>query len=886
MKYDCVNRFISAKFRILGFCVGRHPLLFIFVPTIFVCLLSIGFTRLVLTNDTEYLLCPTNGRSIDDRRVAETLFPPDENNFDIIKMMRFGRMGMILMEAKDGGSMLREDYIREIRDIDNVIQNITVVSHNETYIYKDLCLKSDNKCIDNFVLSVVGKIHDLKAKKIHMSFPYDTTVESNKISFPVINFGGVTTDKKNHIIEAKAIRLMYLLKYTSDRWNKISLKWENEFLKTVSDLQSERFNFYKFVGSTFDSEFHKNTEMILPLIFFVAPLMAAFAVVTSMTMDWVTSKPWIGVAGCVCPTVAVIGAFGLLLLCGAEYIDLNISIPFLLLGIGLDDSFVLLAAWRRTDPNDRVEKRISDAYSEAAISITITSLTNVVSFSIGMTTPYKVVQIYSLYASISVLFDYIFQVTLFGGILALSGFREKNKLHSLFCIGVNPMKTYKNALHRFLHVGLIKETTNLEQSNIFLKVYRDFIGKALTFPAVKIITIMAFVTYLSGGIYCLRFLKQGFDYRNAISINSYGYDFITKHYEYFVQYPHGVQIIINKTLDYSDPQVQKDVLGIVDKFANAPHMAGTSLEDSWLKFYLASLNDTKFWFSYRGYDMNKSEDFIKGFINVFLKLPYYRRYRNDVVFNKNMTQIVATRFLVATKDINDFDLERQMLSKLWEIAESCKYPVHVHNYWFVILNQHIKIKESSIQAILIASLTVTVIFFFFIPHVICTICVALSIASILIGVIGYMSLLGVQLDTVAMLILIMATGLSVDYAAHISTAYVISKNKTPNEKIIRSLEVAGHPIFQGCITSVVAVAIFGLAPSQAFVILFKIISLTMIFAFLHGIFFLPVMLNAFDTIVLFFYEKFSRSKETENNIGNKDINVSLMNEINSTETEN
>ncbi|XP_023235014.1 patched domain-containing protein 3-like [Centruroides sculpturatus] len=881
MKYDYINRFISAKFRILGLYVGRHPFIFIIVPLIIASILSLGLKKYHLVYDTEYLYCPRSGRAIRDREVAETLFPPDENNFDIMKMMRFGRMGMLLMEAKDGGSLLRENILKEIKNIDKIIQNITVNYHNKTYQFEQLCLRSANrKCVENYVLSLSGKMEDIKNNKFRMKFPFEVKKESNKLLLSVVNFGGVTTDENDYILESKAIRLTYLLKYTTKEWNEISLEWESKFLETVSRLKSKRLNFYKFIGGTFDNEFHKATEMVLPFVLFVAPLMAAFAVITSMTKDWVTSKPWIGIAGCICPIIAGMAAFGLLLFCGAEYIDLNISIIFLLLGIGLDDSFVLLAAWRRTDSNDSVEKRISDAYSEAATSITITSLTNFISFTVGMTTPYKVIQIFSVYAALSILFDYLVQVTLFGGILALSGFREQNKLHSLFCIGVNPTKHYisENALHRFLHVGLIKESADLEDSNIFLKIYKDFIGKALTQPSVKLMVILFFIIYISGAIYCLGILKQGFDYRIAVPKNSYSFDFITKHYQYFVQYPHGIQVIINQTLDYSDPQVQKDVTEIVRKFSTAPYMAGQDMVDSWLKLYLLSLNDTKLWLSYRGYDMTKSEDFLKGFVDVFLKIPYYRRYRNDVVFNKNMTQIIASRYLVASKDINDFDLERQMLTKLWELADSCKYPVYVHNYWFAILNQHINIKESSVQAILIAALTVTVMFFLFVPHLLCAVCVALTIASVLIGVIGYMSLLGINLDTVSMLILIMATGLSVDYAAHISYAYITAKQKNPNEKTKRALEVAGHPIFQGCITSIVAVAILGLGPSYSFIIVFKIVTLQMVFAFLHGIFLLPVLLNVLESFILCLTRKFPEEEEehSECDVENKEAINFLM----------
>lgn len=849
--------------------------------------LSLGFIRIVLTKDSEYLYCPVNGRARYERKVAESLFPPDKNDFDITRMMRFGRIGLLLMEAKDGGSILREEIIEEIRNLNEIIENISIIYENRTLKYKDICMRTYNgKCVENMVLSLAGKVEDIKNKKFPIRFPFEITESSNIPVFSIVNFGGVTTDENNIIEDAKAIRLMYLMRYDSEELNEISLKWEEEFLETVSRVNSPYLNLYKFVGSTFDTEFHRMIELILPYIIMAVPLMLTFAVITSMTKDWVTSKPWIGVSGCLSPALGGFGAFGFLLLCGAEYIDLSLSIFFLLIGIGLDDSFVLLAAWRRTYNKDTVEKRISDAYSEAAVSITLTSVTNFLSFCIGMTTPYRVVQIYSLYACTSIIFAYFLQITFFGGILALSGFREKNNMHSLLCIGVNMKKTYSRKIYQVLKVGLVNKDSTFNSSDVFIKFYRDIIGEILIKPQVKFLVAILFVVYISGAIFSLRYLKQGFDYRNGFPYSSYAVNFTTKHYQYFVEYPHGVQIIINKTLDYSDPEVQKDVTEIINKFANAPNMAGENIVDSWLKYYINSLNNSNLWLSYRGYDMTKSEDFIEGLRNIFLKFPNSHRFKKDIIFNENHTQIVASRFLVASKYINDSSMERELLIRLWNIADSCKYPVFVHNYWFLILNQHINIEESSIQTLCIASVMVTMMFLIFLPDAVCASCIAVTIASIQIGIIGYMSLWSVNLDTISMLILIMSTGLSIDYAAHISYAYITSKEKDPNEKIKKSLEAAGHPIFQGCVSTVLGVAVLACGPSYSFVIFFKIISLAMFFSFLHGIFLLPVFLNIWESFSLYMCKrKSSENDNAKSDIEHKEIKTLIINGLNIDEKE-
>lgn len=68
-------------------------------------------------------------------------------------------------------------------------------------------------------------------------------------------------------------------------------------------------------------------------------------------------------------------------------------------GIGIDDTFVMLAAWRRTPVTMSVPERMGHTMSDAAVSITITSVTDMVSLWIGMLSPFPSIQIFCLYSS-------------------------------------------------------------------------------------------------------------------------------------------------------------------------------------------------------------------------------------------------------------------------------------------------------------------------------------------------------------------------------------------------------------------------------------------------------------------------------------------------------
>lgn len=72
--------------------------------------------------------------------------------------------------------------------------------------------------------------------------------------------------------------------------------------------------------------------------------------------------------------------------------------------------------------------------------------------------------------------------------------------------------------------------------------------------------------------------------------------------------------------------------------------------------------------------------------------------------------------------------------------------------------------------------------------------------SINVGVFGYMTLWGVNLDAISMISIIMSIGFAVDLSGHIVYAFVTSHGDT-NQRVIGALQALGWPIFQVCASS-------------------------------------------------------------------------------------
>lgn len=222
------------------------------------------------------------------------------------------------------------------------------------------------------------------------------------------------------------------------------------------------------------------------------------------------------------------------------------------------------------------------------------------------------------------------------------------------------------------------------------------------------------------------------------------------------------------------------------------------------------------------------------------------------------------RFLIQAVNISGTEHEKEMVRALRKICRESPLNASVFHPYFVFFDQvkvyiHIYflppvinvllqfelVRPVSIQNMILGAMTMMVVSFIFIPNVLCSIWVAFSIISIEAGVVGYMALWNVNLDSISMINLIMCIGFSVDFTAHICYAYMSSKAKRPDERVKECLYALGLPIFQGSISTILGMLALLLADNYIFSVFFKMVFLVVFFGAVHGMFLLPVLLSLF-----------------------------------------
>ncbi|EJW77639.1 hypothetical protein WUBG_11452, partial [Wuchereria bancrofti] len=175
-------------------------------------------------------------------------------------------------------------------------------------------------------------------------------------------------------------------------------------------------------------------------------IMCIFSTVTTIVSSVLVSQfhylqVVTAILACVSPLLACSTALGFLLWGGLRFGSILCVTPLLVLAIGVDDAFLMMNHWQQTYQQkmvtkelskERISKRMCNMLQEVGPSITITTLTNVLAFGVGMLSPIPEIQIFCIGNATAMIVDFIYQITLFAAIMVVVGRCELQAEKSMY----------------------------------------------------------------------------------------------------------------------------------------------------------------------------------------------------------------------------------------------------------------------------------------------------------------------------------------------------------------------------------------------------------------------------------------------------------------------
>ncbi|TKR58413.1 hypothetical protein L596_029861 [Steinernema carpocapsae] len=842
----------------VGQTIASRPFLFLLIPLLF-SMLSYGVIYLKFAQKLQDGFTTTDAPSHYEEQIAVQF----KNN-----SWTFTQRFVVLLRAKDEGSMLRRSHVTRAHQLHRFLRdNFTVtVDDGSSYTHGQLCghYCDINKAFDMIDESqgileseylTSGKVRD----DIIIDHP-KSTYEGYRYSVALHLFGVTkrwnTTQETsdlgqlgNRLEHVTMVMLMFYAEAPDANITNILATWESEIYEWVRHGSPEYPEFYVDVlgDKILGKEMVRGGLSLLPhllmglfstIIFVLASVLLSS--VHSATVPF-TGKLLIVFGIVVSPLLAVFTTFGVMGFFHIEIYPIQMVIPFLILAIGVDDAFLMVHAWNRLSSeyshlslDDRracIPEIMGKVLEEVGPSITITSLTNAIAFGVGTTVSTPAIQLFCMAATIAMIVDFVYELTLFGCILVFSARLER--LPS--CDTANTRVTCQGERNDF-HEKKVQFFTTL------LKKYCHVLTKNSMRILVSLLTFVFFCVSLWG---TLR-IRTHINSQKIIPSDSLLLRTDSLFEKYQWKEYEALQVFVNNPPDIRDTQAMGELKNMIHEFETLPQAIGPDATVFWLQDYEQYLTRLNGLTAFMGVDFGSSYDAIPDFLDL---LPFWK---NTFKWHKNEDDsITVTQYFFITGYCNSTSwLQRAELMVKWrEVATHWeRFNVTIYSENSPVFEGIFGLKNTTIQTAAITLVCMLVVCVVFVPSVAGVLSAGFAIASISLGVFGFLSWWGLDLDPVTMSAIVMSIGFSVDYTAHVSYHYHRAKQllpkDTPKEELLYyTLEAIAWPMLQAALSTLCCFIPVSFHPDYTPGVFVKTITLVVAWGVLHGLLILPVVLT-------------------------------------------
>ena len=187
--------------------------------------------------------------------------------------------------------------------------------------------------------------------------------------------------------------IIWLLKPTTDdeiydaQWAYME-EFQNYFADTSDSFKTDYNLTVSYLTSrSVEDEMSRVFLTDAPIYVAAIIVMVIYLSLTLGKLDKIRARPWLAVSTVFVMILALIMGYGLGLACGFAFNNLVLLVPYILLGVGVDDQIIIVESVERTPyPNGdktRGAERLQQALKHSGLSITLTSFCSVMAFAIG-----------------------------------------------------------------------------------------------------------------------------------------------------------------------------------------------------------------------------------------------------------------------------------------------------------------------------------------------------------------------------------------------------------------------------------------------------------------------------------------------------------------------
>ncbi|XP_051139854.1 uncharacterized protein LOC127257464 [Andrographis paniculata] len=915
VQLSIVQGYMSKFYRRYGTWVARNPILVLCSSVAIVLVLCLGLIRFQVETRPEKLWVGPGSRAAKEKEFFDSHLAP------------FYRIEQLIIATipdtvkGEAPSIVTDSNIKLLFDVQKKVDAIRGNFSGSMVSLSDICMKPLGKDCATQSLLQYFKMDPQNYETfggldhVQYCFQHYTSADTCASAFkapldPSTALGGFSGSNYS---QATAFIITYPVNNEIDKQGngtKRAVAWEKAFIQLAKDellpmVQSRNLTLAFSAESSIEEELKR--ESTADAITIVISYLVMFAYISLTLGDtprfpscYISSKVLLGLSGVVLVMLSVLGSVGFFSAIGVKSTLIIMEvIPFLVLAVGVDNMCILVHAVKRQLVELPIEGRISNALVEVGPSITLASLSEVLAFAVGSFIPMPACRVFSMFAALAVLLDFLLQVTAFVALIVFDFLRaEDNRVDCIPCVKLSDSNADTET------------GTQHQKPGLLVRYMRDFHAPVLNIWAVKLIVVCAFGAFTLASIALCTRIEPGLEQQIVLPRNSYLQGYFKNISEYLRIGPPLYFVVQNYNYSSESPQTNQlcsisrcDSNSLLNEIARASLVPDSSYiakpAASWLDDFLVWLSPEAFGCCrkftngtycppddqppccssnggtcglstvckdcttcYLHSDLQNgrpstaqfrdklpwflsalpSADCAKGGNGAYTGSVELQGYEDGMI-RASSFRTYHTPLNKQVDYVNSMQAARDFSSKM---SESLKIDVFPYAVFYMFFEQYLNIWKTAlinlaiaIGAVFLVCLVITCSFW-------TSAIILLVLVMIVVDLLGVMSMLHIQLNALSVVNLVMSVGIAVEFCVHITHAFLVA-NGDRNHRMKEALTTMGASVFSGItLTKLVGVLVLCFSRTEVFVVYyFKMYLSLVLLGFLHGLVFLPVILSMF-----------------------------------------
>ena len=386
-------RLLERFFAWYGEGIAKHPLITIQVCLVFVSVCSVGFVWFQSETRTVKLFIPQSSRSIEDLDTAEKYFRV-KNRQEIV----------LLVASSDHPNVLAPECLKQAFEAHNAVIGLES--------YSDFCVtlsgnksKSHDQCMMINALEFTqfnesnldGK--DLQQVQHQLEKAYNSTAlmrNGRPFWYNVNRMFGDAKREGGSITEAKALQMVYFIQDPrDDETNERIIDWEKTFIDKVASLVGKLSCFEVHYSSerSLDDAIAESSGSDVSWVSITFTLMITFACfMLGKFLNPLTGHSLLANAGVFAVALGILAGLGLSMWFRVPFVSIVGALPFLVLGIGIDDMFIMVDELDRQPRELSKTETIKAVMKHSGATVTMTTVTDLVAFAVSTSTSFPAIR--------------------------------------------------------------------------------------------------------------------------------------------------------------------------------------------------------------------------------------------------------------------------------------------------------------------------------------------------------------------------------------------------------------------------------------------------------------------------------------------------------------